>query len=335
MLTLAAPALLALQLPRCGLGLSLNVPTGAGAKELIAGIMESRRLGCDLTVTSVNWSELEPSPGQFWLDKLASDLGGNVGVGFSNYLLIKTINTSRREVPNDLAAEPWDSPRMAKREAAFLRAVARIFPAGKGHILLGNEVDGYLSGRPAEIEPYARFLEVGRSVIREVRPDLPVGVTTMFSGLAANRGLIERMHRNMDFVSMTYYPQRRDFTVLPTADVPSHFADMLRFAGTRGLFIQEAGYPASPLLGSSEAKQSEFVSNLFDMVAKYPNRLLGVCYFLSLDFSDAMVDGFTRYYGLGSDHFRAMLSTLGLKRQDGAPRMAWATFVRRATARQR
>jgi hypothetical protein len=320
---------------RCGLGLSLNVSDHGGAKELVDSILEERRLGCDIMPVSVKWSELEPTPGRFELDKLKSDLKGQAQMGFTSYLLIKTIDTSQRTVPTDLANEPWDSPRMAEREAAFLRAVRNVLPERVGGIMLGNEVDGYLGDRPLEVDRYIRFLENGRRTLRADRPGLAVGVTTMFTGLKSHPDVIGRLHRPMDFVSMTYYPLAPDFGVLPTTDVTRHFDQMVRFAAAKGLFIQEAGYPASELLGSSEDKQASFVDAVFDAMERYRTGLIGVCFFLLVDFSDKLVDGFMAYYRLPNARFRAMLATLGLKKQDGTPRAAWATFQRRASPRSR
>jgi len=330
MIVLLALAAIAGQRHPCLLGLAVNIPVGGGVRDLTESILGERRMGCNLMITGVKWSEVEPTPGSFKLDHLRDDLANQVHLGFTPVLTLKTIDTNNRTLPADLAGEAWDSPKMVSREKSLMSAIAVVLPKGVGAVILGNEVDAYLAGHPAEIDAYIRFLAVGRWAIHNVRHDTPVGVTTMFSGLADHRDLITRLHLNMDLVSMTYYPFLPDFSVLPVGDVGKHFKQMIDFAGSKKLFIAEAGYPASPVLGSSGEKQAAFVDAVFDAMSRYGSHLYGLSYFIEVDFSDKLVDNFVAYYGLNAAKFRAMLSTLGLKDQHGVPRPAWARFQQRA-----
>jgi len=246
-------------------------------------------------------------------------------------LSLKTIDTNNRTLPADLMAEEWDSPKMLAREQEVLKRVAASLPNRIGLVLLGNEVDAYLTGHSAEVGPFCRFLAGGRATIAASRPGTLVGVTTTFGGLAANRDLIARIQTGMDMVSMTYYPMNPDFTVLPVSDVSKHFDQMVAFAGARKLFVEEAGYPASPLLNSSDAKQAAFVDAVFDSISRLGAHLYGVNFFLLVDLNDTLVDSFVAYYGVHAEKFRAMLSTLGLKDQSGNPRPSWNRFKKRAT----
>jgi len=316
----------------CLLGLTVNVSVNGGVKELVESIADERKIGCDLMAMSAKWSDLEPQPGVFKLDRLQGDMAYPTQMGFTPVLTIQTIDTNNKTVPKDLASEPWNSPKMIAREQALLKAVAAVLPRKIGAVMLGNEVDAYLSAHPADIAGYLKFLEVGRNTVKAVRPGTPIGVTTEFNGLAQSGDLIDRLQHGMDIVSMTYYPLGPDFKVMPVGDVEKHFEQMLTAAGSRKLFLQEAGYPAAPLLGSSEAMQTEFVDALFNSMSRHGARLFGVCFFLLVDFNDRFVDSLVGYYGLKSDTFRAYLSTLGLKKQDGTPRAAWAEFRKRASS---
>ncbi|MDR3691011.1 MAG: hypothetical protein P4L46_16650 [Fimbriimonas sp.] len=315
----------------CRVGLTLNVSVNGGVPELLANAKEARRLGCDISAMSVKWSDLEPTAGALKVDRLNWDLRNTVNTGFVPMLTLQTIDTNNRTLPADLKSEAWDSPKMLAREVAFLKAVGAVLPKEIGAVMLGNEVDGYLPSHPSEIKPYLEFLRAGRETLKAADPGVQVGVTTMFNSLANDTGLISLIQKNMDLVSMTYYPLGSNFAVLPVDDVGKHIAKMVAFAGSRKLFIQEAGFPASPLLGSSDEKQVKFVDALFDAMVKHRDRLIGVCYFLLVDLNDKLVDSLVGYYGLQSDTFRAYLSTLGLKKQDGAPRPSWEEFKKRAT----
>ncbi len=310
----------------CLLGLSMNVTVGGGDKEFAAGIVAERELGCNLIQDSEKWSVLEPTPGNYDFSKLQSDLEGQARQGFTPTFTLKTIDTNKRTLPADLMTEPWDSLKMMVRETQFLKALAKAFPEKMGAVLLGNEVDVCLGEHSTESSHFLAFLRVGRQALQAARPELQVGVTTTFSGLKTHAPMIQELHQDMDLVSMTYYPMGSDFTVLPVAGVTANFKSMLAVAGTKPLYIPEAGYPASPLLGSSEARQTAFVDALFDVISKSGDGLYGVNYFLKVDFDTQLVKSLSTYYGLGSERFKAMISTLGLMKENGTPRAAWAEF---------
>jgi hypothetical protein len=314
----------------CRLGLTLNVSVNGGTKELLDSVLEEQKLGCNLMAASVKWADLEPMPGVIKLDKLKQDFANHAQFGFITVLTLQTIDTNNRTVPTDLVSEPWDSPKMIARETAFLKRLAAILPPKIGAVCLGNEVDAYLSSHRSEVDGYLRFLSTGREVLKREHPGTQIGVTTEFSALGRERDMITRLQSGMDLVSMTYYPLTPDFGVQPVGDVEKHFEHMIAFSGQRMLFLQEAGYPAATLLSSSDQKQAAFVDALFDAMTRHGDHLYGICYFILVDFSDKLVDSLLGYYGLGTDRFRAMLSTLGLKKQDGTPRPAWAEFKKRA-----
>ena len=325
---IAASALSALSHP-CLIGLTLNITASGGIPELTKSVMEERQLGVDMMASPFKWADLEPSAGKFHLDKLREDLRNQANLGLTPVLTIQTIDTDKRTVPTDLAADDWNSEKMLARERALLTAVAKVLPSNLNAVMLGNEVDGYLSSHQSQIGGYVRFLAEGRATLKRIRPELQVGVVTMFSGLATRRQIVEQVQSGLDLVAMTYYPLNGDFSVLPVRDVKSHFQRMIEFCGARKLYLQEVGYPASTLLNSSGTKQAEFVDAVFDELKQYGRQLYGACFFLLLDFSDQMVDSLLGYYSLKAEKFKAMLGTLGFKDQFGVPRPAWSTFKTR------
>ena len=327
--SILATALLKMPSHPCFVGLTLNITAKGGIQELTDSVMEERRLGVDMMASPFKWGDLEPSPGIFKLDKLRDDLRNQANLGFTPVLTIQTIDTDKRTTPTDLALEAWDSEKMLSRERALLAAVGRVLPSKLDAVMLGNEVDGYLSNHLSQVDGYVRFLQAGKTTLKTVRPDLEVGVVTMFTGLASHQQIVERIQRGMDLVAMTYYPLGLDFSVLPVGDVKSHFRQMVDFAGARKLYLQEVGYPASKLLNSSGAKQAAFVDAVFNELQQYGPRMYGACFFLLVDFSDQMVDALLGYYSLRAEKFKAMLGTLGFKDQFGVPRPAWATFKSR------
>src|SRR4051794_19151901 len=95
-------------------------PPPASAKAQREVFLEAVQLAQDAGASGLyqawSWQSLEPSPGRYDLDNLASTLSylGQTR-GLSMLLTIHVLNTSVREVPADLQAEPFDSPLMKQR----------------------------------------------------------------------------------------------------------------------------------------------------------------------------------------------------------------------------
>ncbi len=312
------------------LGISANPREGGTMADVVRGLQDLRKAGCTAMFLSHKWSDLERSPGSIDVKELANGVGGCSMLGYQTIITLQIIDTNNRTVPADLADEPFDSPEMRARLDALLRAVAPKLDANVRAVMLGNEVDAYLAAHPAELEPYASLVEHGRDLLRALRPGLRVGVTTMFGGLGGDRPIFRRVNRQMDVVTLTYYPLDAAFGVRPTGQVVGDFGKMVEAAAGKPLLLQEAGYPADPLLGSSEEKQAAFVDAVFDAMRQYSDKIEIVNLFLLHDFPSSMVDDLLKYYRLADPRFRAYLATLGLKRADGTPRKAWSRFLERA-----
>ena len=318
-------------------GVSVSPPEGAaGTQAFLDTFRLARNAGVRFLFLSHTWGgDLEKAPGVLDLKPLADEVRNLPLLGFDTFsITIKTLDTTNRTLPPDLQARAWDDPVLLARWDAFVDALADLLTAAPRRVRwvsLGNEVDVYLGAHRTEMEAYARFVERGRLRLRARFPGLPVGVTTTHDGRRDRPDLFRRLNRATDAVFLTYYPLGPDFGVRPVADVPADFAHMVRAAGNKPLLLQEVGFPADPLLNSSEEKQAAFVDAVFDQTAKYKAHVGFVNFFLMHDFGSALVDGFVGYYGLPNNaRFRAFLATLGLRRANGTPRKAWSRFVARA-----
>jgi len=337
-LVLIALLCFALDLPGQGaplIGLSLNLPEGAPATELDNISREERLAGVNLLYLSAKWCDLEPRPGQYDLKNLTyvEHIGAQ---GFKMLFTIQTLDTNHRTLPPDLMAVPFDSPVMQARFDALLKAIATRLVSDIRWVSLGNEVDVYLSQHESELEPYARFIEHGRDVLRLQRPRLAVGVTTTHDGARDHPSIAARLNRKMDVVCMNYYPTGADWHVRPIANLDVDFARMIQTAGTKPLLLQEFGCPADPSI-SSEDLQASYVDGLFHQLKKYGDRVAGANWFLYCDFSTALLNKLVGYYlagynGVPQNSFRAYLSSLGLKRGDGTARKSWEIFRTRTRA---
>ena len=169
------------------IGLSLGVPEGGGATDLIAAAMTARTSRVGLMCVSAKWSDLEPKPGVYALKPIDDAVNGGTALGFQVALTIQTLDTNHRTLPTDLQDKPFDSPEVRQRFDALLQLILPKLTGVVREVNLGNEADGYLDSHPQELEAYAGFVEAGRTRLRSVRANLPVGVTTTFDGLKSTR----------------------------------------------------------------------------------------------------------------------------------------------------
>jgi hypothetical protein len=101
---------------------------------------------------------------------------------------------------------------------------------------------------------------------------------------------------------------------------------MMKSAGSRPVILQEIGFPASPLTGSSDAKQAEFIHAAYGQIDRYGSRIPLASYFLQTDFAPALTKLLSQYYGMADPAFEGFLGTLGLHDSTGRARPAWSAF---------
>ncbi|MCX6360779.1 MAG: hypothetical protein NT029_13275 [Armatimonadetes bacterium] len=310
-------------------GVAANPPAGSTGAQFLVGVRDAQRMGCRLMTSSHKWSELEPKPGEYVLKPLEDALNGLPLFGFTVALTIQTLDTNNRTLPPDLMEKPLDSPEVRSRFDALVRKIAAKLGKRCPWVMLANEADVYLATHPSELEPFCTLMDQGRRTLRAARPDILVGVTCTHDGLRDRPAAVGRMNREMDVCTLTYYPLGPGFGVRPVGDVPADMARMVRGAGGKPLLIQEIGYPAAELLGSSGAKQAAFVDAVFDAAERHASAIAGLCFFILHDFGDKLTDELLSYYRLPDPRFRAYLATLGLKEADGKPRPAYERFEAR------
>ncbi len=308
------------------IGVSTNLPEGAKPDLLGYEILDTRKCGVNFIYLSFKWSDVEAVAAKPNLDNYRRFLEALSPYGFKFLITIQTIDTNNKTLPADLMNVPFDSPEMISRFDTLLNDLVKIVPDNVKWVSLGNEVDVYLRQHPYEISPFMRFMRQATNTMHRLNSKLQVGVTCTYSGASADPSLFDQINRYSDFVSLTYYPLNPDFTVRPISDIPNDFRNMTKLAGKKRIILQEAGYPASPLLHSSDEKQAEFVNSIFTCAKRYTSEFIGVNFFLLYDFGDTLTNSLLKYYRIPDPRFRAYLATLGLHKADGAPRKAWLRF---------
>ena len=94
-------------------------------------------------------------------------------------------------------------------------------------------------------------------------------MTAGYNGLVGtSRAQMATLNTRSDVIMLTYYPIGDGFAVGPPTIARTAFPAMLAAADGKPVVLQELGYPASPLLGSSDAMQAEFFADAIEEWSK-------------------------------------------------------------------
>ena len=296
----------------------------------------AQSVGAGVVPLSLDWSGVETAPGTFTspFPRIANQFYPAQKMPL--LLILRPINTVKREVPADLAKVAWDDKRMRARFRALLDNVLGEMPdVALAGIVLGNEVSDFLSAEPDGWRTYRTFLAEMRDYIRAKRPSVPVGVTITHGGLTQEKTRREAQALNAvcDTVFVTYYPLNPDFTVQSPDSPLADFASVARLYPDKPVHFVEAGYPSSPDCKSDEVKQARFVESVFTAWDKHAAQIPTVAFSWQTDRSAKEIADLTRYYSVPGNGFRGFLASLGLRTWGGQLKPGWEVLKCEAKAR--
>lgn len=289
-------------------------------------------LGARGAQTAAPWRSLNPTGTTYDLTLLTNPYFGPaalVGYGFRRiFLNVPVVALTQRAMPDDLAALAFNDPAVKTRLRALFDRVLPLLPNAVTYLALGNEVDAYFSTRPNEWAAFIELVEDARTHIRTRRPDLAVGVTTTFAAATgAQAAAIATLNTSMDFIALTYHPvDACTFAARAPTAVAADVAAMLALGASRPVVLQEWGYPSSPVIGSGEAQQAEFIAHSFSAwKSAGAARIPFIGFFKYRDWNATHCEAVSgRRAG---DNFFEFLCSLGLLRNDGTPKAAYRTLV--------
>ena len=278
--------------------------------------------GAQAVNLTVFWDDIETAPGEYnpdpnWLAVAnAYYPAQNVQVS----LVISVIDTTANRLPADLADKPFAAPAVIERGQRLLDYVFSQIPdLNLTSLSIGNEVDIYLGGDAALWQQYQTFYKAAAAYARSKQPGLDVGVKATYDGLvdfASDH--LTAINQSSDVIMMTYYPLKGDFTVEDPLVVPSAFKEITSKYPDRPIFIMEAGYPSSSDCDSSEAKQAEFIHQVFTAWDAHADQIQLISFTWLTDLHPSSVDEMENYYGLSDHKFGEFLRTLGLRTYPGS-----------------
>lgn len=296
--------------------------------------------GMNLFGFAADWADLEPSPGALslqekfinpltWLIPQYPEIEGVVFV-------LKMIDTNWRPMPQDIQARPFADPEVIRRFEALIDAIAAE-PASSRltHILLGNEVDGYLVQHPEELAGFVAFYRQAVERIHERMPKVRVSTIITFESLATYPVILDQLSPFGDFICYTYYPIRprtgtEAWQMRPVSDIKADIDFMAQRAGDKPFAFTEIGYASSTSTGSSEVQQAAFVHEMFQALKGYQQdrQLAFLLYHALYDYPPAACLSYAEAQGVDPDAICGFMESLGLRRYDnGEPRKAWEEFV--------
>lgn len=282
--------------------------------------------GVNLIYISPKWNEVETGRENYKLDDIRYQISEAADLGFPAILHLRIIDTNQRAVPSDLSGKAWDSAEMIARAGKLIDAVVPLLRNKVEYFLVGNEINGYFGQHRNEVDSYARLVSSLAGKIRNRVPGAKVSVSTNFDGIDDCRALLRPVCEKSDFFATTYYALSPSFMVRDPAGTEGDLQHLLQAAGNKKVFLQEVGYPTSPVNGSSEDKQAQTFSRVLDFAASHSDHFIGLNFTFMSDFSDSMVRQFTRYYGSGANQFGSFLKTLGMFDDQGRPKRSWGVF---------
>jgi hypothetical protein len=305
-------------------------------KDYGKALQVARSAGVQATSLSLNWNAIETEPGKFKNELLSIANAYYPPQKTALILVLRPIDTNRKQVPSDLTDRPFEDPEMIARFNKLLDFVFSQIPdLTLTALAIGNEVDITLGKDKRLWEQYKTFYKATSDYARKKRPGLKVGVATTLTGAKEAGELLKSLNEVSDVVMLSYYPLKPDFTVQDPEVVAGDFDRMARLAAGKPVVMTEVGYPSGPVCKSSEAKQAEFVRNVFRAWDAHAAQIPFLAFSWQTDISKEAVEGFARYYGVNAAAFKEYLLTLGLRHREGSGKDKEAFEVLKVEARAR
>jgi hypothetical protein len=230
-----------------GLSLLLKQNSPQGLQGFLESINDVTSKGVNLFGMSPEWPDLGPMPNTFsFQDQIINPLTFTDPdkTKFKSYILVlKMIDSKRKTMPIDLSSLPFDNPSTINRfknlidNLSLLSSIKRV-----SHILIGNEVDGYLSSNPLELTAFSTFYQQSINEIHLKIPFVKVGTILTFSSVINSPAIFNALAPASDFICYTYYPTNNasaNWQMRPPSDVFADINLMAQKAGNKAFAFTE------------------------------------------------------------------------------------------------
>jgi hypothetical protein len=199
------------------------------------------------------------------------------------------------------------------------------------YVSLGQEVEGYLSANPTEIDEFSALIDSAKTKVTALWSGRPTIVS--FKASTAIAGTIQTTYADvLNSVSMagiTYYFINGDFTIRDSnlgtmnTTLEDDILDILIGIGGVPIIITEFGCPTHPDLGSSEAHQAQFVQHGLGVCQVYKG--FGLITHVNYNWLHEWDEWLLDSAGL-SGSIRKYIGSLGLHRTTGLLKSSFNLF---------
>lgn len=261
------------------------------------------------------WDSLEKAPGVYDLSYLSIANWYYPAYKTPIDLTIATINTNRLAIPADLASMALDSSVVIARFKLLLDTVFKTIPSlTLSSLIIGSEVDVYLSGNALLWNQYTNFYSSVAAYARYLRPSLKVTCEATMNGITgADSSFLKTLHHASDCIAISYYPLNPDYTVKPVTVIQTDFAKVISIYPDISISFSQYGYPSSASCLSSDEQQAQFITQTFTSWDAYANHIRSIEFTWLHDISASAVNYYESYYGVSDSGFLDYLGSLGLR----------------------
>lgn len=280
-------------------------------------------IGDDIGMSSVgmfqNWTNIETSPGVF--DLFLFDIANLYypANGMPVDLTIAPIATNQLEVPSDLTSTTFDSPTMINRFKILLDSIKLHIPAlTLSSLVIGSEHDIYMGGNATLWNQYTTFYDSVSAYAKILWPGLKIATELTFTGITNYNSFAQTLNTNSDYIGVSHYPLNNDFTVKPVSVLAGDFDTLVALYPSKPICFYQYGYPSSTSCSSSDALQSQFITETFNVWDTYASNVRMIDFTWLHDLDTATVNYYATYYGITDTVFLEFLRTLGFRTWNGS-----------------
>jgi len=320
--------------PRGDRIISVDVNMGKN-QDFNVGFNLARDAGMQNIGLFLHWSVVESGPGKYdskWLD-IAEAYYPPAGVRLD--LTLALYNANKKEYPRDLADYALDDPRVVERFEKLLDFVfSRFKKTELGSLNIGSEFNINFGDDGKSWEQFRKFYGRVARYARLKRQGLKVAAEVTFDGLTgANRGYVRRINEESDLIGVSYYPLDGKGNVKDPSVVREDFNAIVSMYKDKPICFYQLGYPSSSVLGSSDARQAEFIREVFRAWDLHATAIRMIDFSWLFDTSESSAGDTGRYYGMSGGKFSEFIRTLGLLTYTGERKPAFRALKEEAGAR--
>ena len=256
--------------------------------------------------------------------------------GYKFHMVEGTVHMDHKHLPRIMEGKRFNDPKLLSRWEYYLTAFLARYGDDIDFFSIGNEVGSYFGDKPDEWSDYIEFFKRGAEIIRELRPEIKIGIVLAEEDLER---YWSDVGNDCDFLGFNYYTPCSAFVKSPTAaaldpDHPKYFAETLenamRIAGEKPILISEIGCATHPTIDSSPELQAQFIKLLFQWLRGKENKILAMSWLSGEDWpyegTKLALKGQLGDSLLELEPFMRYLTSLGLQYEDGTKKPGYDVF---------